>query len=82
MSYSRKQFEKRKLKKLSQECAGWCGGSYYNKDKKRYIRFWKSQGKNSIYAILKRAARKKSRLYAKKNDFYTKNADDLKWNVW
>jgi hypothetical protein len=77
MSYSRKQFDKQKLEKLSTKCSGWCGGSYYSERKGRYIRFWKSQGKNSIYATFKRIARKKQRLYAKKYGYYTKKADDL-----
>jgi len=83
MSYSRKQFDKKKLKKLAEENSAWSGGgSYYSERKGRYIRFWKSHGKNSIYAIYKKRARKKARKYLAKNGFWTKKADDLWWNVW
>ena len=82
MSYNRKQFDKRKLKKLASKCSGWCGGSYYNERKGCYIRFWKSQGKNSIYAFFKRESRRKARRYFKKYGFWSKKSDDLWWNVW
>ena len=81
-SYFRKRHEKRKLKKLASECAGWCGGSYYDKNQGRYVRFWKSNGRKSLWAISKRFARRRNRLYAKKYGVVTKNADDLWWNVW
>ena len=82
MSYSRKQFDKKKLKKLAEECCGWIAGSYYNKRKGCYIRFWKSRGKRSMYAIYKRAARRKCRRYAKKVNFYSKKFDDPRWYAW
>ena len=82
MSYNRKQFDKQKLKKLAEKCSDWAGGSYYDKRKGRYIRYYKSTGRNSIYATYKRIARKKSRLYLKKHDTYTKKAEDLWWKVW
>jgi len=82
MNYASKAKENAKLKKLAEESRGWSGGSYYDADKKRYVRIWKSGGRNSIWATFKRVARKKARLYMKKNGFYNKNADDLWWNVW
>lgn len=82
MSYNRKQFDKKKLKKLANECASWCGGSYYCERKDRYIRIWKSSGKKSFWAQAKRTARRRTRLYLKKYNVYTKKADDLWWNVW
>ena len=82
MNYKSKQFEKRKLKKLAEESPWWSGGSYYNERKGRYIRYWKSTGKNSLWATCKKYARKKARLYLKKYGVYTKKADDLWWNVW
>jgi len=82
MSYSRKQFDNHKLKKLAKESTWWSGGSYYNERKGRYIRYWKSTGKNSYWAVCKRIARRKARLFLKRHDYYIKQADDLWWNVW
>lgn len=82
MSYNRKQFDKKKLKKLADEHANWFGGSYYNEDKKRYVHIWKSGGKKSFWAVCKRIARRKARLFLKRHDYYSKQADDLWWNVW
>lgn len=82
MNYASKAKENAKLKKLAEESYGYTGGSYYNVDKKRYIRVWKSAGRKSLWAVCKRVARKKARLFLKKNGFYSKNADDLWWNVW
>jgi hypothetical protein len=81
-SHFRKKYERKKLKKLAEKGANWCGGSYYDEDKKRYIRFWKSSGKKSLWATAKRTARKRIRLYLKRHNIYTKKADDLWWNVW
>ena len=83
MSYNRKQFDKQKLKKLASKCSSWIGGgSYYDERKGRYIRYYKSRGRRSLYATYKRIARKKSRLRLKKHDVYTKKAEDLWWKVW
>ena len=83
MSYNRKQFDKKKLKKLAKECAGWCGGSYYSERKGRYIRFWKSRRKNSFWATEKRYGRRIYRRRANKVDYkLAKKAYDLWWNVW
>ena len=81
MSYNRKQFDKQKLKKLADECSGWCGGCYYSTYRNRYIRFWKSRGRTSNYALYKKFARRKCRRYAKKFDFYSKKFDDPRWHA-
>ena len=83
MSYFRKQYDNKKLKKISEETLNcWPAGSYYDEDKGCYVRLYKSKRKTSIYATCKKMARQKSRLYAKQNDVYTKKAYDLWWNAY
>ena len=83
MSYNRKQFDKQKLRKLAEITSHHYGrGAYYDRRKGRFIRIYKSNGRNSRYAKYKRLARKKSRSYDKKYGFYSKNAEDLIWDMW
>ena len=83
MSYSRKQYDNKKLQRISMENLNcYPGGSYYDESKGRYIRTYKSKRKTSCWAAFKKLARKKSRLYAKQNDVYTKKAFDLWWSVY
>ena len=83
MSYNRKQYDKIKLKKISEETLNsWPAGSDYDEDKGCYVRLYKSKRKTSVYAVYKKVARQKSRLYAKQNNVYTKKAYDLWWNVF
>jgi len=79
MSHNRKQFDKKKLKKLAEECS-WSGGSYYNERKGRYVRIWKSDLR--LYRDEKKYSRRVLRRFLKKNGYTTKKVYDLFWNVW
>ena len=58
MSWKRKQDEKHRLKKLTNEC----GHAWFNPEKKRYVRFWLgTKGKHSGIAFWKRQMRRKIR---------------------
>ena len=82
MSYSRKQFDKQKLKKLAKECCGFIAGSYFSKSKQCYIRFWKSRGRTSRYSFYKKYYHKHMRRFANKNYWYSKKEFDLIWYCW
>jgi len=78
MSYTRKQYDKKKLKKISEETLHcYPAGSYYDEDKCRYVRLYKSRRRTSYWATCKKEARQKARLYAKRNNVYTKKVYDL-----
>lgn len=60
MSYKRKQDEKRRLKKLWDETKnGWLCGAWYRGDKKRIVRYWKSD--YNLYRYFKKCFHKKLR---------------------
>ena len=83
MSYSRKQFDKHKLKKLAHESFnGFLGGCWYSERKHYYIRFYKSRGRNSNYALHKRYYHKRMRRFANKYGWYSKKEYDLMWHCW
>ena len=83
MSYSRKQFDKQKLKKLAKDsCNGWKGGAWYSEYRGHYVRWWKSRGRNSNYAQYKRYYHKRMRHFANKNGWYSKKEFDLIWTCW
>lgn len=55
MSYFRKQYDKEKLKKISEETLNsWPAGSYYDEDKGCYVRLYKSKRRTSWYATCKK----------------------------
>lgn len=83
--YYRKQEDKKRLEKILQEHTGWPTGAYYREreGQRKYLkRYWKSQGKNSCWAYNKKYSHKVYRKFIKKNDYYTKKAYDLWWNVY
>ena len=83
MSYSRKQFDNHKFKKLAKEsCNGWKGGCWYSQYRGHYVRFYKSRGRTSRYAYCKKYARKRMRHFANKNGWYSKKEYDLIWTCW
>lgn len=86
MSYNRKQEDKKRLKKMIEDGAGWwpCGAYESQKpNKPKYFkRYWKSRGKNSAWAWHKKQSHRTYRRFVKQNDFYSKKAYDLWWNVW
>ena len=82
--YYRKREDKKRLRRVSSDrlCHWPAGASEIEKDNGiTYLkRTWKSGGHNSSYAYLKKYARKRSRLYAKRYDVYEKDAYDLWWS--
>ena len=83
MSYSRKQFDKKKLKKLAHDtCNGWKGGAYYSCYLGHYVRYWKSHGHTSRYTFYKKYYHKRMRRFALKNGWYSKKEFDLIWTCW
>lgn len=85
MGFKRKEFENRKLERLSQKtlahtCVG--GGSYYNGRKCRYVRVWKSNGRKSCWAKAKKRSHKVYRIFIRENDFYSPKSYDIYWEVW
>lgn len=83
MSYSRKQFDKKKLKKLTNEsCNGWIGGAWYDERNTCYRRYWKSHGATSRYAYYKKFYHKRMRRFIKKYGWYSKKEFDLIWMCW
>ena len=83
MSYSRKQFDKKKFKKLAHDsCNGWKGGCYYSRYLGHWVRYWKSHGHTSRYTFYKKYCHKRRRQFLKKNDWYSKKEFDLIWTCW
>lgn len=80
MSYKRKKEDKRRLRKLDANCGdGYPRPVWYDKEKRRLIRYWKSKGKHSHYKWCKRLSSKEIRRYMKANGVYTKKAGELWW---
>ena len=79
----RKEEDKRRLKKLCENSSkGYPQPAYYDDRKGRYIRFWKSDGAASAWAIVKRISRRRIRCRSKRVGYYNKKLDDLWWNFW
>ena len=79
----RKIEDKERLKKLSENIGdGYPQPVYYDKDKGRYVRLWKSEGKRSNYAYFKRRCRKDIRRRAKSLGYYHKKLSELWWKVY
>ena len=87
MSYQRKKEDNRRLKKMIVDGAGWWPSGAYEaisrSGNKTYLkRYWKSQGKKSCWAWNKKQSHRKYRRFIKENEYFTKKAYDLWWNVW
>ena len=79
----RKLEDKERLKKLSENSGGgYPMPVYYDKDKGRYVRLWKSEGKRSVYAFFKRRCRKDVRRKSKNLGYYDKKLSELWWKVY
>lgn len=86
MSHRRKQQDKRRLKKLSEQNKMHdrnVSGAYYDEDKQRYVRYSPSRKGSSYPKYLRRRANKMMRrrkgLFS--NGMYRK-AYDYKWMIW
>lgn len=79
----RKLEDEERLKKLAENSGGgYPMPVYYNEHKGRYIRLWKSEGKRSAWAIIKRVSRRRIRCRSNRLGYYSKKLDDLWWNFW
>ncbi len=83
MGYNRKQFDKKKLKKLAHDsCNGWKGGAWYDRSKTCYRRYWKSHGHTSRYTFYKKYYHKRMRRFANKYHWHSKKEFDIIWYCW
>lgn len=87
MSYQRKQEDKRRNEKLFKDSrdAGYPCPIWPSRDDTHYKRYWKSDGKSSVWAVFKKQSHKAARRKYKKNlddkTSYNKMFD-LWWNVY
>ena len=84
MSYKRRREDVKRYKRLEKETNnGW--PCYAYKHNGHWKRYWKSDGKNSLYASLKKYSRRLSRRIYNRNlgdkTPYSKIYDPY-WNLW
>ena len=83
MSYKRKQQEKKRYRSLHNRMSGgYPQPVWWNKKKGCWVRYWKSEGKNSCYAWAKKYSRKKIRCKTKRTNVYTKKVSDPMYIAW
>lgn len=84
MSYQRRREDIKRYKRLERETNnGWPQFAY--KKNGHWTRYWKSEGRNSIYANLKKHSRRRSRRVYSRNmgeKIPYKKIYDPYWNLW
>lgn len=73
MSYKRKSDEKKRLKKLWDETkSGYLAGAYFDEERNRYIRYYKSE--NKFYRDWKKQFHKKLR--------HSETVSNKEYDIW
>lgn len=77
--YYRNRENQRRWKKISERTVRLCpAGSYYDEEKKCYVRYYKGK----YYTYCKRVSNRKIRHMIKRGKHYSKKLYDLWWNVY
>ena len=78
MGHKRSISEKKKMKKLHRQCADRYvpGGIYYDKEKKRYVRFWRGRRSKWLKNQCNRKIRRNKKAFYKQH----KKETEFWWN--